>query len=116
MTDNGIKSSSSTLHEPWQNGRAEYQIRVLLIIARTDMIASGLTGKFWARAIFYAADISNIKYRADLKMSPHESLYETKPDVTKSKPFGIECYIYVREDQRQNRKFDVRGEAAIYCG
>ena len=31
------------------------------------MIASGLTDKFWGRAIFYEADISNIKYRPDLK-------------------------------------------------
>ena len=28
MTDNGIKSSLST-HEPWQNGRADVQIRVI---------------------------------------------------------------------------------------
>ena len=48
-------------------------------------------------------------------MSPHESLSRTKPDVGKCQPFSIECYIYVREDQRQNRKFDPRGEAAIYC-
>ena len=116
MTDNGIKSSSSTPHEPWQNGRAEVQIRVLLNIARTNMIASGLTGKFWARAIFYAADISNIQYRVDQKMSPHESLYGTKPDVSKCQPFGTECFLYVREDQRQDRKFDARGEPAIYCG
>ena len=116
MTDNGIQSSSSTPHEPWQNGRAEVQIRVLCNIARTNMIASGLTGKFWARAIFYAADISNIQYRPDLKMSPFESLYGTKPDVSKCQPFGIECWLYVRADQRQDRKFDDRGEPAIYCG
>ena len=41
------------------------------------MIASGLTGKFWARAIFYAADISNIQYRPDLKMSPHHTYIQT---------------------------------------
>ena len=80
------------------------------------MIASGLTGKFWARAIFYAADISNIQYRPDLKMSPYESLYGTKPDVSKCQPFGIECRLYVRADHRQDRKFDDRGEPAIYCG
>ena len=80
------------------------------------MIASGLTGKFWARAVFYAADISNMQYRVDLKMSPHESLYGTKPDVSKCQPFGTECFLYVREDQRQDRKFDARGEPAIYCG
>jgi hypothetical protein len=80
------------------------------------MIASGLTGKFWARAIFYAADILNIQYRADLKMSPHECLFGTKPDVSKCQPFGVECWLYVREEQRQDRKFDARGEPAIYCG
>jgi hypothetical protein len=116
LLDNGIRSESSTPHEPWQNGRAEVQIRVLCNLARTNMIASGLTGKFWARAIFYAADILNIQYRADLKMSPHQSLYGTKPDVSKCQPFGVECWLYVREEQRKDRKFDARGEPAIYCG
>ena len=100
LTDNGIRSESSTPHEPWQNGRAEVQIRILCNIARTDMIASGLTGKLWARAIFYAADISNIQYRPDLKMSPHQSLFGTKPDVSECQPFGVECWLYVRADQR----------------
>ena len=116
LTDKGVRSESSTPHEPWQNGRAEVQIRVLCNLARTNMIASGLTGKFWARAIFYAADILNIQYRADLKMSPHQSLYGTKPDVSKCQPFGVECWLYVREEQRKDRKFDARGEPAIYCG
>ena len=56
MTDNGIKCSSSTPYEQWQNGRAEVQIRVLLNIVSTNMTASGLRGKFWARAILYAAE------------------------------------------------------------
>ena len=116
LTENGIKSENSTAHEPWQNGRAEVQIRVLCNIARTNMIASGLTGKFWARAIFYAADISNIQYRVDLKISPHQAVFGVKPDVSKCQPFGVECWLYVRADQRQDRKFDARGEPAIYCG
>ena len=49
LIESGIKSENSTAHEPWQNGRAEVQMRVLCNIARTNMIASGLTGKFWAR-------------------------------------------------------------------
>jgi hypothetical protein len=48
-------------------------------------------------------------------MSPHVSLHETKQDVSKCQPFGIECFIYVREEQHQNRKFDPRGEPAIFC-
>ena len=80
------------------------------------MLASGLHGRFWARAVFYAADISNIQYRPDLQKSPHEALFGTKPDVSKCQPFGVECWLYVRADQRQDRKFDARGESAIYCG
>jgi hypothetical protein len=141
MTENGIKSSSSTPHEPWQNSRAEVQIRVLkkkpgtdvfyhqgsgtasqatprelCNIARTYMIASGLTGKFWACTIYCAADILNIQYRTDLKMSQHQKLFGSQPDVSKCQPFGVECWSYVRAEQRQDRKFDARGESAIYCG
>ena len=79
LTTNGIRSESSTPLESWRNGRAEVQIRVLCNIARTNMIACGLTFTFWARAIFYAADIlnlQNLQYRADLKMSPRQSLFE----------------------------------------
>jgi hypothetical protein len=49
-------------------------------------------------------------------MFPHESLYGTKPDVSECQLFGIECWLYVRADQCQDRKFDDRGEPAIYCG
>ena len=50
---------------------AEVQIQVLLNISCTNTTATGLTGKFYARAIFYAADIASMQYRVDLKMSPH---------------------------------------------
>ena len=80
------------------------------------MIASGLAGRFWTRAIFHAADILNIRYGTDLKMSPHQKLFGTRPDVSKCQPVGMESWLYVLADQRQNRKFDARGEPAIYCG
>jgi hypothetical protein len=84
MTENGIRSSSSTLHESWQNTRAEVQIRVLCNIARTNMISSCLTGKFWARAIFYAADILNIQYRTNLKTMSHKKVFGCQQDVSAS--------------------------------
>jgi hypothetical protein len=116
MTDNGFKSSSSTPHKPWQNARAEVQIRGLCNVAQTNMIASCLTGKFWARTKFYAADIINIQYRADLKMSPYQKSFGSQSGVSKCQPFGVECWLYVRDEQRQDCKFDSRGEPAIYCG
>jgi hypothetical protein len=49
-------------------------------------------------------------------MSPHQKLFGSRPDVSKCQPFGVECWLYVREEQRQDRKFDARGELAVYCG
>ena len=45
------------------------------------MIGSCLAGKFWAGAIFNAAEIVNMQYRVDFRISPRESLHWTKPDV-----------------------------------
>ena len=102
MTDNGIESSL-TRNELWQHGRAEVQIWMLLNNACTNMIVRGLTGKFWACAIFYAADIPNIQYRADLKMSPHESLYGTKQDVNKCQPIRYRM-LHLREGRSESEQ------------
>ena len=80
------------------------------------MVASGLSGRYWARAITYAADISNVQYRADLKMSPFEALHKQKPNLSHFQPFGVECWVYVRPEQRNDRKFDARGVQGIFVG
>ena len=80
------------------------------------MVASGLSGKYWARAITYAADISNIQYRADLKKSPFEALHKQIPNLSHFQPFGVECWVYVLPEQRNDRKFDARGVPGIYLG
>jgi hypothetical protein len=116
LRDKGIRSEKSTPHEPWQNGKAENHIKVLCNIARTNMVASGLAGRYWARAITYAADISNVQYRADLKMSPFEALHKQKPNLSHFQPFGVECWVYVRPEQRNDRKFDARGVQGIFVG
>ena len=86
-------------------------------IAKTNKTASGLTGKFFlAQAIFFASDISNLQCRSVLKVSPHQSLFGTKPDISKCQPFGIVCWLYVRVKQQQDSKFDACCEQAIYCG
>ena len=80
------------------------------------MVASGLSGKYWARAITHAADISNIQYRTDLRMTPFEALHQKIPDLCSFQPFGVECWVYVRPEQRNDRKFDARGVPGIYLG
>jgi hypothetical protein len=119
LGDKGIRSEKSTPNEPWQNGKAENHIKVLYNIARTNMVASGLSGRYWARAITYAADISNVQYRADLnflKMSQFEALHKQKPNLSHFQPFGVECWVYVRPEQRNDRKFDARRVQRIFVG
>ncbi len=93
LGDKGIRSEKLTLHQPWQNGKAENHIKVLCNIAHTNMVASGLSGRYWDRAIAYAAAISNVQYQADLKMSPFEALHKQKPNLSHFQPFGVECWV-----------------------
>jgi len=116
LIEHGIRFETSTPHEPWQNGRVEVHIRHLANIARTIMISSGLKGAFWARAFSYANDVSNVQPRASMTMSPYEAVHGRKPNLAHFHPFGVECWIYVREDQRKDRALDPRGEPAIYLG
>ena len=73
-------------------------------------------GGKWTLWQVYAADISNIQYRADLKKSPFEALHEQIPNLSHIQPFGVECWVYVRPEQRNDRKFDARGVPGIYLG
>ncbi len=50
------------------------------------MVASGLSGRYSARAITYVADISNVQYRADLKYL-REALHKQKPNLSHFQPF-----------------------------
>ncbi len=116
LIEKGVRLETSTPHEPWQNGRAEVHIRHLMSIARTSLTASGLGGRFWARAVSYANDVSNVQPRGTMKMTPFQGIFGTKPDVRHFQSFGVECWLYVREEQRADRTFDARGEPAIYVG
>ena len=43
-------------------------------------------------------------------------MFNTKPDVSSLQEFGIEGWMYRREDQRKDKKFDARGEPVIFVG
>ncbi len=69
LIEKGVRLETSTPHEPWQNGRAEVHIRNLMSIARTCLSASGLGGHFWARAVSFANDISNVQPLGTIKIT-----------------------------------------------
>ena len=80
------------------------------------MLASGLLGRFWFSAFSYAAVVHNVTFSVARLTSPHLLMYGEKPDITNHQQFGVEGWIYRREDQRKDAKFDARGEPCIYVG
>ncbi len=80
------------------------------------MISCGLKAIFWARAVSYANDISNVQQSAGMTMIPYEAVLGSKPNLSHFQPFGIECFVYVREDRRKDRALDARSEQALNEG
>ena len=68
----------------------------------TVMLASGLLGRFWFSAFSYAAVVHNVTFSVARLTSPHLLMYGEKPDITNHQQFGVEGWIYRREDQRKD--------------
>ena len=60
----GVKNYFSVAYEQYQNGPAESSIHSLSLLSRTQMVESGLMGKFWYRALVNAKDTRNATYPA----------------------------------------------------
>jgi hypothetical protein len=66
--------------------------------------------------MMYQTFLQNIKFSRALKSSPHVLMLGSKPDVSNLQEFGIEGWLFRREEQRQDKKFDARGEHVIFVG
>jgi len=64
----------------------------------------------------YQTFLQNVKYSSVTCSSPHVLVFGTKPDVSALQEFGVEAWVHRREDQRQDAKFDARGEHVIFVG
>jgi hypothetical protein len=71
------------------------------------MIASGLTGTFWAHVIFYDADIKNIQCRGDLK-SPSIRIIWISTLCKQMSALWRGVLVICWEERRQDHKFNSR--------
>ena len=111
-----IRSETSNPYEPWQNGKPERMLQTLLSTARTLILSSGLDGRFWLLAMQYATRIHNIQYSACIDSSPYVMMHGSKPDVSGDHQFGVEAWLYVQPEIRQDPKLGRRGEPCIFVG
>lgn len=98
----GIDQTQSTAYTPQSNGIAERYNRTLLDKTRAMLIQSGLPMSFWGEAALHAAYLSNITGSSVLKdKTPHELLFNHKPDLSKLRVFGCAAYVHQTKERRK---------------
>lgn len=106
---NAITHETSAPYSPHQNGTAERTWRTVFEMARCMLIESKLPKWLWTYAVQTAAIIHNRCYNRRVGQTPYYMLTRKKPDLSKMKTFGSECYAY----KYDKKKLDSRCENGI---
>jgi hypothetical protein len=96
------------------NGRAERFWRTIVNLARAMLAHAGLKDYFWDHAMSHANYILNRVCRGSMSMTPYESLYGQKPDLSNLRVFGCAAYVQVPNDMRH--KWSDKARKCIYLG
>jgi hypothetical protein len=107
LSSTGTELSPSCPYTPCQNGTAEVTNRILVNLARTQLIDSGLPKSYWAEAINYTTYILNRMVQRESAKTPYELFYGKKPNIKNLRAFGEDCFVYNNDPAK--RKFDDRG-------
>ncbi len=94
MKSIGIVQELTMPDSPEQNGIDERTNGILLTRARAQLIAAGLPPSLWAEAFRTAIYIINRSPTSALSKTPHEALWERKPNLSRMHPFGSVCYAH----------------------
>ena len=112
LSDNKIKHETAAPYSPHQNGTAERHWRTLFEMGRCMLIEANLSKSMWLYAVMQTAYIRNRCYNNRLKQTPYFALTGRKPNLSKMRVFGTECYAYEHDKQ----KLDPRCTKGIFVG
>ena len=88
----GVKLNTTVPYHPASNGVAERTIRVLTNAVCTMLHDSGLPKTLWAEAFNTATYIRRRTPTCALEgRTPHEMVYDVKPDLANLRAFGAPC-------------------------
>ena len=108
LKEEGIFHQTTVPDNPSQNGIAERMNHTLVEAARSMMYHANMPQKFWAEAINTAVYLRNSSPTISLKgVTPYESLYGEKPDVSNLKFFGCAAYVHVAKQKRKKYLLDI---------
>ncbi|GBN82325.1 Retrovirus-related Pol polyprotein from transposon TNT 1-94 [Araneus ventricosus] len=114
LDNSGIFHEKTIPYNSESNGKAERANRILLERARSLLYESELTLKFWAEAINFSTQVSNVTPRKGKEKIPLETWIGKKPKLNYLKKFGCVAYFHVPKVMRN--KFDVPGRRGIMLG
>ena len=113
--EKGISHEFTSPYCPEQNGVTERLNRTIMETARSMIYQTRLPLDFWAEACSTAVYLRNRSPTTSLKdITPFESLFGQKPDVSNLRVFGCVCYVHIPDSRRQ--KLDKKSFRAIFIG
>lgn len=114
LRERGIRRETTARGASQLNGRAERFWRTIVNLARAMLAHAGLKDQFWDHAMEHANYILNRVCRGSMTMTPYESLYGKKPDLSNLRVFGCAAYVRVPNDMRH--KWSDKARKCIYLG
>jgi transposase InsO family protein len=96
VSSRGIVHEMTAPYSPAGNGKVERKNRSLIETARTMMKGKGVPKKYWAYAVATACFLQNRTLPGTTtRLTPHESLFGTKPDLSLIRQFGSKCWVLI---------------------
>ena len=111
-----VKNYFSVAYEQYQNGPAESSINSLVTLNRTQIVESGLMGKFWYRALVNAKDTRNVTHHDRIKTTPHYFIHREPKNLSKFRAFECRTYPYLNEDRQEKGKHIPRAAKGVNLG
>ena len=112
MVANKICHEFSAPYSPHQNGTVERGWRTVFEMARCILIESKLPKFLWTYAALTAVHIRNRCYSNRLNGTPYEALTGNKPNLSKLRKFGSECYSLIQN----TGKLDPKCSKGVFIG
>ena len=115
LRTHGIKHYTTQTYSPEMNGVAENAIKQIVSRASAMMSAAGIPLSFWPEAVRCATYLKNRSpHKALDRLTPYESYYGVKPDLSHVCVFGCRCYTHVEKENRQ--KLDSHSVECVFMG
>lgn len=114
LREMGIRHETSAPHTPQQNGVSERTNRTIMDAARSQMQSTNTPLCLWGEAVVSTVHVQNRSLVNRWNVTPYESWYGKKPNISHFKVFGARAFAHVPDQNRQ--KLDAKAQKCIFVG